>query len=168
MKPKNKIEPWLFAAPALVIYVFIVILPILWSLTYSFTDWNGIGKMNFIGLDNYVKLFSDKTLWIAFKNNIFFMVLGTVFQLLMGLVKKQVAHKQGRRKFQRASKASRKQGVDELRRQKQARVHLPQGKAYFQQMPGNDHAVHTVDLFQQAKSDSVDTDQALQTALFIP
>ena len=72
MKPKNKIEPWLFAAPALVIYVFIVILPILWSLTYSFTDWNGIGKLKFIGLDNYVKLFSDKTLWIAFKNNIFF------------------------------------------------------------------------------------------------
>ena len=74
MKPKNKIEPWLFAAPALVIYVFIVILPILWSLTYSFTDWNGIGKLKFIGLDNYVKLFSDKTLWIAFKNNIFFMI----------------------------------------------------------------------------------------------
>ena len=86
MKPKNKIEPWLFAAPALVIYVFIVILPVLWSLTYSFTDWNGIGKLKFIGLDNYVKLFSDKTLWIAFKNNIFFMILGTVFQLLMGLV----------------------------------------------------------------------------------
>lgn len=86
MKPKNKIEPWLFAAPALIIYVFIVILPILWSLTYSFTDWNGIGKMDFVGLDNYVKMFSDKTLWIAFKNNIFFMILGTVFQLLMGLV----------------------------------------------------------------------------------
>ncbi len=86
MKPKNKIEPWLFAAPALIIYIFIVILPILWSLTYSFTDWNGIGKMDFVGLDNYVKMFSDKTLWIAFKNNIFFMILGTVFQLLMGLV----------------------------------------------------------------------------------
>lgn len=86
MKPKNKIEPWLFAAPALIIYIFIVILPILWSLTYSFTDWNGIGEMDFVGLDNYVKMFSDKTLWIAFKNNIFFMILGTVFQLLMGLV----------------------------------------------------------------------------------
>ena len=86
MKTKNKIEPWLFLAPALIIYVLIVIMPILWSLSYSFTDWSGIGKMKFIRLDNYVKMFSDKTLWIAFKNNIFFMIVGTVFQLFMGLV----------------------------------------------------------------------------------
>ena len=76
----------MFAGPALVVYIFIVILPILWSLTYSFTDWNGVGRMNFVGLGNYIKLFDDKTLWIAFRNNIFFMITGTVFQLLMGLV----------------------------------------------------------------------------------
>ena len=76
----------MFAGPALVTYIFIVILPILWSLTYSFTDWNGVGRMNFVGLGNYIKLFDDKTLWIAFRNNIFFMITGTVFQLLMGLV----------------------------------------------------------------------------------
>ncbi len=86
MKPRNKMEPWMFAGPALVTYIFIVILPILWSLTYSFTDWNGVGRMNFIGLGNYIKMFDDKTLWIAFRNNIFFMITGTVFQLLMGLV----------------------------------------------------------------------------------
>ena len=86
MKPRNKMEPWMFAGPALVTYIFIVILPILWSLTYSFTDWNGVGRMNFVGLGNYIKLFDDKTLWIAFRNNIFFMITGTVFQLLMGLV----------------------------------------------------------------------------------
>ncbi len=50
MKPRNKMEPWMFAGPALVVYIFIVILPILWSLTYSFTDWNGVGRMNFVGL----------------------------------------------------------------------------------------------------------------------
>ncbi len=86
MKPRNKMEPWMFAGPALVVYIFIVILPILWSLTYSFTDWNGVGRMNFVGLGNYIKLFDDKTLWIAFRNNIFFMITGTVFQLVMGLV----------------------------------------------------------------------------------
>ena len=62
MKPRNKMEPWMFAGPALVVYIFIVILPILWSLTYSFTDWNGVGRMNFVGLGNYIKLFDDKTL----------------------------------------------------------------------------------------------------------
>ena len=86
MKPKNKIEPWLFAGPALIVYLVIVIMPIVWSLTYSFTNWSGIGNMKFIGLDNYIEMFSDSTLWTAFKNNIYFMILGTVFQLLMGLV----------------------------------------------------------------------------------
>ena len=86
MKPKNKIEPWLFAEPALIVYLVIVIMPIVWSLTYSFTNWSGIGNMKFIGLDNYIEMFSDSTLWTAFKNNIYFMILGTVFQLLMGLV----------------------------------------------------------------------------------
>ena len=86
MKPKNKMEPWLFAGPALIVYLVIVIMPIVWSLTYSFTNWSGIGNMKFIGLDNYIEMFSDSTLWTAFKNNIYFMILGTVFQLLMGLV----------------------------------------------------------------------------------
>lgn len=86
MKPRNRLEPWVFSSPALVIYILIVIVPIIWSLTYSFTNWSGVGTMKFIGLENYSKLLSDKTLWIAFRNNIYFMIVGTIFQLLAGLV----------------------------------------------------------------------------------
>lgn len=85
MKPRNKIEPWLFSSPALIIYILIVIIPIIWSIAYSFTNWSGIGNLKFIGLENYAKLFSDKTLRIAFVNNLYFMALGTIFQLLVGL-----------------------------------------------------------------------------------
>ncbi len=86
MKPKNRLEPWLFSLPAIIIYTGVVIFPLIWSITYSFTNWSGVGNKVFIGLDNYIRLFSDKTLWTAFKNNIFFMVVGTTFQLIAGLV----------------------------------------------------------------------------------
>ena len=44
MKPKRKIEPWLFLLPALVVYVSIVLFPMLQTIGYSFMDWNGIGE----------------------------------------------------------------------------------------------------------------------------
>ncbi len=86
MKAKSKAEPWLFLMPALIIYCGIVILPVVWSLAYSFTNWNGVGMMNFIGLSNYRNMLHDDTLRTAFMNNLFFMAVGTIFQLVTGLI----------------------------------------------------------------------------------
>lgn len=46
------ILPWLIGLVALQLY------PFMSSFIYSFTDYNAFGKMNFIGLDNYIKLFT--------------------------------------------------------------------------------------------------------------
>ncbi len=51
MKPKRKIEPWLFLLPALVVYVSIVLFPMLQTIGYSFMDWNGIGEKNICRLE---------------------------------------------------------------------------------------------------------------------
>lgn len=86
MKPKNRIEPWMFLLPALLLYTCIVIVPVVWSLGYSFFSWKGIGAMKFIGLDNYARMFADKKMIVAVKNNLFYMVLGTGVQVFMGLL----------------------------------------------------------------------------------
>ena len=86
MKPRNKWEPWLFSTPALIVYISVVIIPVLWSLVYSFYDWNGIGSMEFAGLDNYARMFTDRTLGASIVNNLIFMAVGTVFQILSGLI----------------------------------------------------------------------------------
>ena len=86
MKPKNKLEPWLFLLPALIVYTCIVLLPVLWSLVYSFFNWNGISDMKFVGLGNYARMLSDKKMMAAFKNNLFFMAVGTCVQVFMGLL----------------------------------------------------------------------------------
>lgn len=86
MKPKFKAEPWLFAAPALFVYLAIVIVPVIWSLAYSLFSWNGISDMKFVGLENYARMFRDNTFQASVRNNLFFMAVGTVYQVMMGLI----------------------------------------------------------------------------------
>lgn len=86
MKPRYKWEPWLFSAPALIVYVFIVVIPVVWSLGYSLFDWSGITSMKFVGLNNYARMFHDQTLGTTILNNLLFMAIGTVFQVFSGLI----------------------------------------------------------------------------------
>jgi raffinose/stachyose/melibiose transport system permease protein len=52
----------------------------------SLTDWNGLTRMNFIGLQNYVDLFNDRTFWIALRNTLVFMVATVSVQAALGLL----------------------------------------------------------------------------------
>ncbi len=85
MNPKNKIQPLIFVLPAFVVYMMTVIFPILWSMGYSLFSWNGINDMKFVGLDNYARMFTDKTFLGAVVNNLKFVLIGSVFQLTVGL-----------------------------------------------------------------------------------
>lgn len=65
----------LFIAPALITYFIFYIWPSLGGLRLSFFDWNGIGKMTFIGLGNYkeiLNLNSSETYRALFHNFLFF------------------------------------------------------------------------------------------------
>lgn len=86
MKPKKKIEPWLYSAPALAVYLFVVIVPIIWSLGFSMFDYNGIGSMRFVGFDNYKMMFKDSVFWQTVRHGLFFMVVSTVVQIIVGLM----------------------------------------------------------------------------------
>lgn len=85
MVNNKKYEPWMFVLPALLVFMFTVIVPIVWSFTYSLYEWNGIGDKRFVGLDNYVRMVSDNVFQTAFKNNLIFTVLGTVVQIVVGM-----------------------------------------------------------------------------------
>lgn len=84
-KKKKQMAPWIFSGPALIVYVFVVIIPIIYSLAFSFYDYSGVGKMTFNGIDNYVNMFRDGTFRIAIKNNLFLMVGSTAIQMVIGL-----------------------------------------------------------------------------------
>lgn len=56
---KKKVFPYVLIAPTLLLFCTYIFYPAINGLFYSFHKWNGIGKMKFIGIDNYTKLFSD-------------------------------------------------------------------------------------------------------------
>ncbi|GAA4431688.1 sugar ABC transporter permease [Georgenia halophila] len=70
---------WLFLLPLLALNALVIGAPGLMSVYYSFTDWSGIGPAQFVGMDNYLRLFSDGAFLQALLNNLWW----TVFFLLV-------------------------------------------------------------------------------------
>ncbi len=64
-RAKSNRSAYMFMLPAFLIYVSVIIFPIFYSLYISFRSGSGVGKMKFVGLDNYVKLFKDPVFWQA-------------------------------------------------------------------------------------------------------
>ncbi len=75
---QNKTAILVFLLPALLLFTVILIAPVFMSLIYSLNDWNGIGDMTFIGLDNYIELFSSPIFPNAMLNAIIFALASVV------------------------------------------------------------------------------------------
>ncbi|WP_368518207.1 carbohydrate ABC transporter permease [Rhizobium sp.] len=75
----------IYILPGLLLYFALILGPIVAAIGISFTEWNGISPPNWIGLGNYVKLFSDETFYVALKNNAIFMVFYCVIPIVVGL-----------------------------------------------------------------------------------
>lgn len=71
-------------APVLGFFIF-ALGPLLFSLYAGFTDWNGIGHMNFVGLANFKEMIHDENFWKSMYNTIF-MMLGIPIGLVIALV----------------------------------------------------------------------------------
>lgn len=72
--------------PALVLYLFFVIVPIFWSAYYGFFDWKGIGAAKFIGLDNYAEVLQDPIFWKSFKNNMLIVAASVFGQVPIAMI----------------------------------------------------------------------------------
>ncbi|KIL42556.1 ABC transporter permease [Gordoniibacillus kamchatkensis] len=74
----------LFPLPALVVYVLFVVYPIAAAFGYSLFDWKGLVRGNFIGLGNFVSLFTrepfNHLFWNAFGHNLYYFAIEMVVQ----------------------------------------------------------------------------------------
>jgi len=83
---RNRKAIAIFIAPAFILFTLILFIPIIQVVYYSFCDYNALSKPTFIGLKNYITLFSnDDTMKIALKNSIFFMIFSAITQQFMGI-----------------------------------------------------------------------------------
>jgi len=68
------------------IYALYVVSPYFQAIQISMTDWTGLtATQNFVGFDNYVRLFDDDQFWIALKNNLILLVVVPIVTLVLGL-----------------------------------------------------------------------------------
>ena len=74
-----------FLLPAILITVIFVIYPVFDTVGLSFRKWNGMfgAAKQWVGLENYQKIFSDNLFWNAMLNSVYFMIGG--FVILMPL-----------------------------------------------------------------------------------
>lgn len=89
MKEKRRIDfgAYAFLLPALIIYLSVIVAPTIYSFALSFYKWKGVGKKTFVGLRNYVTLFTkDKVFMIALKNNFIWIILTLVFIMTIALL----------------------------------------------------------------------------------
>ncbi|MDN6289430.1 MAG: sugar ABC transporter permease, partial [Tetragenococcus halophilus] len=87
---KKRRAPYLFISPALLLLMIFSIIPILIALVISFTDMSLAGladfsKINFIGLDNYINIFQDKTFSQAVFNTGYYIIIGVPLVVIISL-----------------------------------------------------------------------------------
>ncbi len=78
--------PWLFVAPALLVYAAIVLYPAASGVLYAFTDWSGLGDWSFVGLRNFDSLLGDDRALGSLKNTLLLTVAIVVVQNGVGLL----------------------------------------------------------------------------------
>lgn len=84
---RRRLVPWLFVAPILALNLLVVLGPAMSAFYYSLTQWNGIGKPTFIGLDNFHRLFvDDPSFWQAFKHNLAWLAMFLTVPIAMALI----------------------------------------------------------------------------------
>jgi multiple sugar transport system permease protein/cellobiose transport system permease protein len=105
-RKKYNIWPYLFLLPFFALYTAFFAYPTLYSFYISLTDWDGvagINKMKFVGLANYIRLFTRDTLFYkSLFNTLLFMVLYIPVVIFGGLVLAVLLYKlkSNRRLFQ--------------------------------------------------------------------
>lgn len=75
-----------FIAPALILFLIIVVWPFASSFYYSFTRWDGITEPVFIGLDNFSSLFREPSFMTSLKNTFVFAGAGLLVSNMLSLL----------------------------------------------------------------------------------
>jgi alpha-glucoside transport system permease protein len=80
---RTRIMPWVFAAPALLLVFYYLLIPTFRTLYLSFFNED---SSKFIGLENYIYAFTSPNMLESFKNNLVWIVLGGGLSVVLGLL----------------------------------------------------------------------------------
>lgn len=88
-RPKSLRSYWpqyVAVAPFYLLFCVFGLFPILFSIVLSFTDWDGMGQLQFVGLAQYQYLLADSRFWNAVANTFIIWFLSTIPMLFLALL----------------------------------------------------------------------------------
>ena len=77
---------YLAISPFYILFAVFGLAPVLFSFYLAFQRWDGIGEMQFAGLDNFKYLIKDEVFWLSLRNTLLIWVMSTVPTLCLALV----------------------------------------------------------------------------------
>ena len=95
----HRLQPFIFIGPAVLMLTWALVIPTIRTIIAAFFDEASVG---FVGLKNFIFVFSDPGMLTVFRNNLLWVVFGTFFTVSAGLI---VAVLSDRSRFEVAAKA---------------------------------------------------------------
>jgi alpha-glucoside transport system permease protein len=95
----QRLTPVIFVGPAVAMLIWGLALPTIRTFLISLSDSTGL---HFVGLSNYLAVFTDPAMLTVLRNNLLWLVFGTTFTVIAGLL---VAVFADRSRFETAAKA---------------------------------------------------------------
>lgn len=86
MTKKHRNWGWVFVTPYIVGLLLFFLIPVIFSIYVSFTKYNLFNPPEFVGLRNYIELFSDKEIWYACRNTLVLAVVYMPLQMIIACV----------------------------------------------------------------------------------
>ncbi|MBU3839913.1 MAG: sugar ABC transporter permease [Candidatus Ruminococcus intestinipullorum] len=86
-KKTEKISGMIMSAPAVLLLIGFLIIPIIYTVYYSFFTYQVMrpDSIVFSALDNYKKIFQDENFWLALRSTVYFTILVVPFQCILAL-----------------------------------------------------------------------------------
>ena len=85
-KRREALVGYLFILPTYIGFIIFILYPLIESMRISFQDFSLLRGSTYIGLDNYVQMFADSRLRIAYINTIIFTLFAVFFNAGIGLI----------------------------------------------------------------------------------
>ena len=82
---KNELKGVAFIAPFLIIFIVFLLWPVVEGVYVSLHKWTIFGKVEFTGLENYIKTFRSEDFYRYLWNSIFYVLISTPIIILLGL-----------------------------------------------------------------------------------
>jgi multiple sugar transport system permease protein len=83
---KDNVVGYTFAAPFIIGFLLITVIPMMLSIYYSFTDYRLGNPANWIGFDNYIRMFQDERFINSIKVTFIFVLISVPVRLIFGLL----------------------------------------------------------------------------------